>query len=584
MSVVRGLRPLLMVGALLAAGAGGRARLAAQSVPTSQVCVTCHLGLDDPRLSQPAKDFPKDIHAEMGFGCLDCHGPPPGGGPLDPAAGFLHAPARRDIPALCGRCHSDAAFMKKYDPSLRVDQVAEYWTSDHGRRLRELNDPDVATCADCHRIHRIRPPSDPTAKTYPLNVPETCGACHADPKRMAKHHLPTDQLEKFKQSVHGKLIYEKGDLSAPVCNDCHGNHGAQPPGVSSVEYVCGQCHTVMEQYFDDNGHKDVFASDSLPGCATCHGHHDIQPVSDSDLVVREKQVCQRCHAADDTAGQQFAVMETLLDSLATTDQEARSLLEKAENSGVEVSQALFELDDVKNAFSKSRSAIHSFRAATVRKEVDAGLAVTTAGLKRGEAAMVEHHYRREGLAISAGVILLLIAGLIMKIRDTEGRAERVRIAVETFFRESLRLAADAVPAGEEVRLTACALLLEAAHVLRTEERTRIDDLVRTQFGVPRRDADRLLGVVQLERNGPGDSGRLAALVSAEYTPEQVRAAVEEMWFLVFADQSVARREVELLEAIAKLLHLERDEVAAARRRAGMPIVPGRRWGEGKEDA
>jgi len=441
----------------------------------------------------------------------------------------------------------------------------------------------VATCADCHRIHRIRPPSDPTAKTYPLNVPETCGACHADPKRMAKHHLPTDQLEKFKNSVHGKLIYEDGDLSAPVCNDCHGNHGAQPPGVSSVEYVCGQCHTVMEQFFDENGHKEAFAQDSLPGCATCHNHHDIQTVSDSDLLVREKQVCQRCHTADDTLGRQFGLMHQLLDSLKTSDEQARSLLEKAENSGMEVSQALFELDDVKNALTKARSAVHSFDAATVGKEVDAGLTVTTAGLERGRAAMAEHRYRREGLAISAGVILLLIAGLIMKIRDTEERTERVERAVEAFFRESLRIGPDTVPVGEEVRLTACALLLEASSVLTGSERARIDDLVRTRFGIPARDVDRLMDVVGLERTGPGEQGRISALVAEEYTSAQVRAAVEEMWFLVFTDQSVARREIDLLEQVAKLLHLERDEVAAARRRAGMSKAPGRPRGEGRED-
>src|SRR6266540_7241295 len=33
---------------------------------------------------------------------------------------------------ICGRCHSDAQFMKRYNPALRVDQVAEYATSVHG--------------------------------------------------------------------------------------------------------------------------------------------------------------------------------------------------------------------------------------------------------------------------------------------------------------------------------------------------------------------------------------------------------------------------------------------------------------------
>ncbi|MEJ2679223.1 MAG: hypothetical protein P8174_09145, partial [Gemmatimonadota bacterium] len=33
----------------------------AQRLPTSQVCVDCHLKQKDPRLSGPARDFAKDI-------------------------------------------------------------------------------------------------------------------------------------------------------------------------------------------------------------------------------------------------------------------------------------------------------------------------------------------------------------------------------------------------------------------------------------------------------------------------------------------------------------------------------------------
>ena len=51
-----------------------------------------------------------------------------------------------------------------------------------------------------------------------------------------------DQLARWQQSVHARALVERGDLSAPTCNDCHGNHGAMPPGVESVTFVCGQCH------------------------------------------------------------------------------------------------------------------------------------------------------------------------------------------------------------------------------------------------------------------------------------------------------------------------------------------------------
>ena len=54
-----------------------------------------------------------------------------------------------DIPAYCGKCHSDANLMKKFNPSLRVDQESEYYTSVHGKLLKsgeqELRPVSVVT-------------------------------------------------------------------------------------------------------------------------------------------------------------------------------------------------------------------------------------------------------------------------------------------------------------------------------------------------------------------------------------------------------------------------------------------------------
>jgi uncharacterized tellurite resistance protein B-like protein len=108
--------------------------------------------------------------------------------------------------------------------------------------------------------------------------------------------------------------------------------------------------------------------------------------------------------------------------------------------------------------------------------------------------------------------------------------------------------------------------------------------VRTQFGVGHADADRLVDLVEVEQQGLGDSARISALVAERYSAAQIETTVEEMWFLAFADQTVARREISLLEAVAKALHLEPDEVAAARRRAGVPSVAARRRDQGREDA
>ncbi len=400
---------------------GATRPLAAQGHPRSELCTTCHLQLSNDSLAKPARDFPGDIHAEKGLGCLDCHGvvTRTGSKSIDPGTGFLRRPARKDIPALCGRCHSDAAYMRTFNPSLRVDQVTEYWTSVHGQRLSRYGDPNVATCIDCHPPHRIRPPSDPASTVYAGNVAETCGRCHADRKRMAEYGIPTDQLEQYRQSVHGRKMTEDGDMSAPTCNDCHGNHGAVPPGVGSIRNVCGQCHSMMADLFAGNGHPDLFEKANLPGCETCHGNHGIQLPTDGLLSERETTVCQRCHAPGDTLGAAFATMRVLIDSLQASYALGKEMLGKAENAGMEVSQAQFELSDATTSLTKARTAIHSFQVEPVRTEVAAGLLVTTAAQERGRTAMEEHRYRRVGLATSASLILLLVFGLMLKIREIE---------------------------------------------------------------------------------------------------------------------------------------------------------------------
>ena len=41
-----------------------------------------------------------------------------------------------DIPDFCGRCHSNIEYMRHFNPSPRTDQLAEYWTSGHGKQLK----------------------------------------------------------------------------------------------------------------------------------------------------------------------------------------------------------------------------------------------------------------------------------------------------------------------------------------------------------------------------------------------------------------------------------------------------------------
>ncbi|HXI20802.1 MAG TPA: cytochrome c3 family protein, partial [Gemmatimonadales bacterium] len=367
---------------MIGIGVGGALLLAVLLWPSTagaqpaDACTACHLETGDERLAAPARNFDADIHKAKGFGCVDCHGGDSraaGMEAMDPGKGFIGKPSHAQIIQVCGRCHSDASFMKRYNPSLRVDQVAEYSTSVHGRRLRELGDPKVATCASCHPAHAIRPPSDPKSSVHPLHVADTCGGCHADPKYMAAYKIPTDQVAKYKTSVHWAAMTTHGDLSAPTCNDCHGNHGAVPPGVGWVGNVCGQCHTVQADFFKASVHAKAFAQMGTPGCATCHENHAIHPPGDFMLGLGDKAVCSGCHTAEDKGGKGAVEMRARIDSLRTEVESANTLLLRAEQAGMEVSQGQFDLKGAEDDLVKARAAVHAFKVEAVQKAVEPGL-------------------------------------------------------------------------------------------------------------------------------------------------------------------------------------------------------------------
>lgn len=396
--------------------------LAALAQEAENSCRACHGALGDARLSGPVQAMTADIHSEKGFTCVICHGgdaQEPGLSAMDPARGYIGVPRGRQIVDVCGRCHSDAQFMKQYNPSLRVDQVTEYYTSVHGQRLRRDDDVRVATCADCHPAHSITPPSNPKSSVNPLNVVETCGACHADSEYMAPYTIPTDQKERYESSIHWQKMSVDGDLSAPTCNDCHGNHGAAPPGFGWVGNVCGQCHAVIAERFAGSFHSQVLAMLGRPGCATCHGNHEILAVNDEMLGVGEGTVCGMCHVESDAGGTVAAAMRTVIDSLAAQYEAADSILVRAERAGMEVSEAQFGLNDARTSLVSARNAIHGFAVEAVREEVDAGLEITSAAYGRGSQAMRDLRFRRLGLTVSVVIILALIVGLVLKIRQVE---------------------------------------------------------------------------------------------------------------------------------------------------------------------
>jgi predicted CXXCH cytochrome family protein len=389
-------------------------------------CVQCHANLDG-NLQAPAVTFPaKDIHAQAGLGCADCHGGDRSTddytASMSKAKGFVGKIARTAIPKTCARCHSDATLMHKYKPQQRVDQLAQYQTSVHGKRLA-AGDDAVATCIDCHSVHDIRSVKDALSPVHPLRLAETCARCHADKAHMAKYKIETNQFTDYRTSVHWDAVSKRGDLSAPTCATCHGNHGAAPPQVSSVANVCGSCHVPFEELYNKSPHQPVFSGMGTGGCTVCHSNHGIKKPSVA-MLSGEQAVCVQCHDATSQGGVAASDMAGMLGKLSAALDRSDEILKRAHESGMEVAEAQLKQMEGRENLVKARVAVHAFNAGAVRKPVDAGLAIAAETYRSGEIAMQERESRRLGLAFSLIAILVTMLGLWLGIRNLEGKAAK----------------------------------------------------------------------------------------------------------------------------------------------------------------
>jgi Cytochrome c3 len=382
------------------------------------LCLDCHSAMDG-NLQIIAQDYSSDIHAQKGLSCASCHGGDPSSdeNAMNAKAGFRGHIDRKQIPQLCGSCHSDVAKMRQYNASLRTDQFAQYKTSVHGKKLAG-GDTHVAVCIDCHGVHGIRPANDPRSSVHPLKVAETCKRCHADREHMKPYGIPTDQFAGYTASVHYKAQVERGDLSAPTCTTCHGNHGAAPPGVASVANVCSTCHVFQAQLFEASPHKQVFAGAGLPGCMTCHSNHRINAPTD-EMIGGGSSVCANCHSQGDAG---FAVSQSIhmkFEQMKASIARSDTLLKRAASAGMEVRDAETDLTSANDALMKARVAVHAVTVDKVSKELDSGEKNAAKAYSAGMKALQERDYRRRGLALSVLAILFAMTGLAMYIRVVE---------------------------------------------------------------------------------------------------------------------------------------------------------------------
>jgi hypothetical protein len=185
-------------------------------------------------------------HPERRPVCSDCHG----AHDVIPAAQAPARGARR-----CRSCHEKV--------------FSTYANSVHGAALTEHENADVPTCADCHRAHDIR---NPGIDRYRSHIPQLCGNCHSDRKRMARYDLSPNVVQSYLDDFHGVTLsfYAKEDRSVrkiAVCVDCHGVHDIQSTRGAHRKAIkqrllerCRGCHPNATAAF-----PDAWVSHWIPG-------------------------------------------------------------------------------------------------------------------------------------------------------------------------------------------------------------------------------------------------------------------------------------------------------------------------------
>ncbi len=245
-------------------------------------CMECH------DLAETDGEMPIDsvlaasVHQD--FECIDCH------------QGIEELPHEEQLSMVdCGDCHADAAEVYQW----------------HGR-LSTATGEDIPVCADCHGWHDILTPTNKKSRVNPLNLYKTCGRCHENLDLTEKHEiLYGHAVEVYQSSVHGKAALG-GVYFAATCNDCHSTGGTShrilaPNHLEStinhfnIPKTCGKCHHNVEQDFWEGIHGQLVARGEVdaPVCTHCHGEHGIISPSDPRSPVSPSRIaeatCAPCH-------------------------------------------------------------------------------------------------------------------------------------------------------------------------------------------------------------------------------------------------------------------------------------------------
>ena len=121
----------------------------------------------------------------------------------------------------------------------------------------------------------------------------------------------------------------------------------------------------------------------------------------------------------------------------------------------------------------------------------------------------------------------------------------------------------------EVRLAACALLIEIAHAdedFTEDERQHLVFAIRRQYGLNGEQAEELISLAEEAQATAVDLWQFTKLIKSTYSIGQKMVLVEVMWGLVYSDGELSSHEESLMRRVCGLLDLAPGFLADVRKK------------------
>ena len=236
-------------------------------------------------------------------------------------------------------------------------------------------------------------------------IKDSCVECHSQLSGQLKE--PADLI---KDDIHTKR-----GLS---CADCHGGHGATPPGTREVTEVCGNCHSVTAEYFSQSAHFRAVKETGKPRCIDCHGKHFIPFPTSAKFTGPEENDCRSCHPEGSPHYAAGEKLKGLLDGAEASVHKGRMEITQLKNkggTGFEVSRLGDKLDEANTKFIKTVAMTHALQMPDLEKRGDEVAGIAQRVHEEIEAIYKELKIRYVGLAVT-WVFLLLLAWVLNEKR------------------------------------------------------------------------------------------------------------------------------------------------------------------------